>query len=321
MKNIFYILLLLSCNIFSQPKFFVRQNDHTIHFGANLQGLTAADEIRMIRDSLGWDYIRDAVTLSAYTTGIDNGLQQRYDAGMHVIYNINWGAGTQPRDFPTGAALTTYANRLTTFLTFNWQFLVDGWVVIENEPYNGVFYNYTDHQPVMKVTDYINLLNVAIPIVHSFNLKVSDGATHLNYYDDIINPPVTGAAAKRGDSALTYYATMNLDLINYHFDSPSNMGTDAEMTPDIIKDYTAYGTGRTGINYLTNEWHQEPEGTSADWDSFAASVVNRTRQAHIPIAIVFGADGLGNGLPLVDNATLKLTSLGRAYRDAVTPPN
>lgn len=323
MKKVFYILLLISCGVNAQFRPFFRQTDNTIHFGANLQDLSAADEIRMVRDSLGFDYIRDAVTLSSYTTGIDNGLQERYNGKMHIIHNINWGAGSQPRDFPTGATLATYASKLTTYLTYNAQFLVDGVIVIENEPYNGHFYNYDDHAPFMQVSDYINELAVAIPIIHSFNLKVVDGCTHLNYYSDMITPPITSDAARRADTAMTYYSTMNLDWVNYHFNVPaSTLSTDSEMTPDIIKTLTDYGTGRTGRNYVSNEWHQEIGGTTQDENDLAASIVNRTRQAHISFAIVFGGSGVSDALPLVDNTTLTLTPLGRAYRDAVTPtPN
>ena len=318
MKKILYILLLFSCAATAQPRFF-RQSDNTVHFGANLQGLSTADEIIFVRDSLRFSYIRHSVTLSAYTTGINTGLQQMYNAGLHVILNINWGAGTQPRDFPTGATLTTFASKLTTFLSFNKQFLTDGIIVIENEPYNALFYNYNDHDPFMAVTDYINELDVAIPIIQALDLKVADGATHLNYYEDLVTLPVTNANAKRADTAFGYYAAMNLNWVNYHFAAVSNMGTNSSMTADLIRDYTTYGTGRTGHNYISNEWHQEADGTSSDWDSFAISIVNRTRQAHIRVALIFGGDGSSDGLELVDNILMKLTQLGITYRDAVIP--
>ncbi len=320
MKKVFFILfVLLSVSAISQPRFFVQQFDNSVHFGANLQGLSAQEEIVGVRDSLHYTWVRHAVSLSGYVSGIDNGLKQRIDGGLRVAMNINWAQGSAPRNFPNASQLSgTYTTKLTTFLEDNATLLKDCIVVIENEPYNGTFYNYDNSPPFMTVGDYINELNVAVAICRSHNVKVVDGATHFQLYHDIMNPPVTGNAARRDDTALTQYASVKMNWANYHFNVPfANMSDNSTMDPNIIDSLCTYGTGRMGHNYISNEWHQEDQGTPTDQNNLAASIVTRTRQAHVRVAIMFGGSGVSDALIIYDTNTLSLTALGRAYRDAV----
>src|SRR4051812_8898282 len=110
--------------------------------------------------------------------------------------------------------------------------------VIENEESNAGYYNGT-------ASEYINQLNTAIAIMHSYGIKVANGgitSTGLNYlvYQDLLSQGKTDSAAQFKTLAhvapnsmqtqerasfistlLQTYAQMDLDYVNFHWKGES----------------------------------------------------------------------------------------------------
>ncbi len=298
--------------------------DYKVKFGANLQGLNSSDESTAIKTFFNSNYIRASVlNLSSYAGGALTGLSGKYTAGMRIWANISWEGGSDAKLFPTD--LSTYENKLELFCTSNAVYLRDGGAVIENEPDNGVYWNFSTNAgaiaPFTTVSDYLAQLGVAVSVFHKHGVKVADGCVHLKAVKGVQAGGSLSAVEHRVDDLLTGYSSINIDYCNFHFttpDTPDITSSNTAMQNNIIKTLAGYMKTRTGRQAICNEWHQEAAGTNSDEDTLCASIVSELNKAHTHICLNFGGDGSSDALILVDTGTHALTHLGTAYASAIT---
>lgn len=336
MKNLLLkssiLLLLLPMLCAGQSKRHKHLHDQECHFGANLQGLNYTNETAAGKNLLKVKYLRDNVILTGsggYTNGtVEKGIQYKSNAGIRNIVNINWSGGgssgglkNHPKD------MVAYRAKLVNFMQNNAKYIYVA--VIENEPYNGHYFNYQGSQgatiPYTVVADYVEELRVATQVCHQFGVMVSDGASHVAYYGDIMNGFPMDDAAARANEAFDGYATIPLDFVNYHFNVPfGTLSNQSLLSPsDVLRSKLDYLRLRTKCPHvITNEWHQEEDGTTlTQQKALCKDIVRGIRESHTLIGILFSGDGHSGALTFVDATTNQLTELGIAFRDAIAVPS
>lgn len=344
-KILVFIAAIISIASFGQARF-VQQIDHTTHFGCNLQISPASAECDGV-DSLHQKYIRHTLNMSNYVAGSqDAGLETRYSRGFRILLNVEWGSsGAGGRTFPTGADLTTFRNKLGAYLrtasgSGYFYFQAIDVVVVENEPFNQNYYDYSK----TSVKAYLSEVEAAIDSCHRYGVKVSDGASHLAYYPSISNGNEgAGTPQRYADSAFRKYPNsynaIQLDYVNWHTNVPFSplSSNDSTMNPGYLAKWVDSLRSWTGhSNIINNEFHQEPEecgncspSTNRQQDLLCASLVTELRKCRLVITLNFGGDQDGatgctneiqnRAIQLVNNTpnNLQLCHLGTAYRDAV----
>lgn len=311
------VLAALISNVSAQSGFYL-QKDCSTHFGANLQGRSPTEEVDGIKNVLKMKWMRVEIDLSNYNSGVLGAIQTAFQNGIHVSANCNYGGAGGSKVFPTASQLPAYRTKLHTFLLSNAQFLVGSLVVIENEPLNTHFYDWTPTGT--SVHDYLAMLQIAVDSFRHYDIQITDGCTHLAYYGQLCNGNLGNITTRRADSVWNAARTMKLNFINYHFEAASiNAAPPNNLTaiqPGLIKTDGICAHDHTGHLFVTNEWHQENNGTAVQQDSMCVSIVTESRKAHVRYAINFSGDGGSQALPLVDPNTGVITHLGIAFRDA-----
>lgn len=321
MKNLFIAFLLL-INSFSFGQILSEQS--TL-MGGNFQGLNAEEESYACNTLMKCKYIRDQITISTFN-GSNDGIDIKHEAGLKILVNLNWEGGGSTNDHRLFAGNeTAYKNGLREVLDVYADMIEVA--VIENEPTNGRYFNFIgegtpddpNQPPYTTIADYLDMLEWAVDVCHEYNVKVSDGATHLEYYEEIMDPPINNSAAQRAADIIFGIRDrgINVDFVNFHFKTPSTyLENGSVMEPGRIKVIVDFMQETSGADVITNEWHLEP-GTPNE-ESLITSIVTEMRKAHVRYNLVFGGHGESDALVLVEpNGPVVLTSLGAAYRDAI----
>lgn len=285
--------------------------DNATHYGILLSGFNATDRVT-ISNTIGCKYLRDQVILADFD-GSDNALDTLIAAKKRLILNINadhtQGAPPEGKHFRTDESL--YRSQLSAVLDAYQPEVA----IIENEPTNGVYYNVLSMPVATAMQPYLNMLAWAIDECHKRNIKVADGCTHFEYYDDIMNPPTTNAGAQRAEYLLNGYASLDLDFQNFHFSIPSIL-TNGSGLVDInrFKNILKFAKSVSGKIPMVNEYTQ----TNND-PALTSSAVAELRRGHPRYIVPYSNDPLmtdGDGFPFA-NSDLSLTTIGLAYKAAI----
>ncbi len=251
-------------------------------FGALIAGTALTSEQKAaVLNSLNAKYGRVPIFLSSF--GGSNGLYNAYIAGgLEVILNINNQPVVDGIPNPYPIDMAAYAAGINSVLDV-YQPPV---VIIENEEQNEVYYSGTPEE-------YIAMLEVAIPLVHARALKVSNGGllyapvAALIYWEMIDLGQTTEAAAFLSSSVppsywdrftdpgshpdwvtyvnqfqtlIDYYATSDLDYVNFHVYEPANVTTadnGVSAITNAIPITAAWLRNKTGKQIITNEVGQK----------------------------------------------------------------
>lgn len=264
------------------------------------------------------------------------GYEKFYDAGLNVFPVFNWGAvnnggGQKPREFPQN--LTLYRSNLNKiFNTMKTNNELPDMVAIENEPTNELYYIIRNND----MSDYINELEVAIEVCHSFGVKVCDGALHpqglmyltwKNYDDKGMNDSADYVYDFLSNAAKNYirdpkandfdvymdkvnqliaaYTTMDLDYVNYHFFDPVSFdGTQMADHRGMVHHYNEI----TGKPVVTNAW-----AINSTSESYLSTVMNNIKDAGVQFAVYYNANDKNSKALTNSNGTL--TALGSSFKN------
>ena len=297
----------------------------------NVQG----DKKVTVANNLEVDYVRNSITVKDFTG--KSPMQEKYNQhGFKIVLNLNWDHvqsinGTKTAvAFPTN--MTDYKNKLQNVLNKYKPEIA----VIENEPYNDLYYK-------GPINDYFNELSAAISVCKQKGIKVADGGlnpqmvsilVYQNYVnkgqqkqaDDFGKRALTDAnlnAAKgkgskdinakidKTKSMINNYKKSDLDYVNLHWYEPIKTGIDQTISsPGVLKEIADYLRTATGKEVITNEFRETNEKTT-----LIKSMVNAFKSANFKYAIDFSGEGQSGAVSLTNGTTLKPN--GKAYRDAI----
>lgn len=304
------------------------------NFGALILGDFTNDEHAEIAKNLNAKYVRTTIAMkrwkgkyAPYETYIDNGIK--------VVLNVNYTSNNSQTAFPKD--LTGYREKFNS-ITDKYQPPV---IVVENEEINP---NY--HKGPM--TDYINMLKVALDVCHRKGIKVANGGIYgpqlevLTYrylqtkdqkradsfadncmeksqVKDAENPGRNEDIEKKVsqlDTLLNFYP--NLDYINVHLYEPFDPDVKDKSivntaTPVVVADIREYLIARTGRPVITNETGQR-HNNNPDLVTSMLQVYDRLK---FPYAIWYSGTGQGGCRPLHNLTTGALYINGIAYSNFV----
>lgn len=287
--------------------------DNSVKYGVLFSGFNPSDRILLL-NSVGCKYMRDQVILSEFD-GSSANLDIDIAARKRILLNCNWSANeTAPpegKEFPTDE--TEYKDKLNELLDAYGDYIEI--LVIENEPVNAGYYNLDKPTIADAMQPYLDELSWAIEECHKRNIKVADGATHFQYYLDIISPPITNLGAQRTDYLLNGYIDLDLDFQNFHFNAPSNLSNSSGViTPELFKTIMNYCKERIGKQLITNEYYQ-----SNNNPNLTISMIREFRKGKPSYMIAYSNDPEmldGNAFPFATD-TLALTAIGTAFKNNI----
>jgi hypothetical protein len=302
-------------------------------FGVLVNGtMTTTDKIA-IANSLGVNYVRNAITLEDWTGS--STAYEKFRAKFQVVLNLNWGhAGSGSVLFPTN--LPVYASKVNSVLT---KYPDPALVVIENEETQNSYHD-------GPMSDYIAMLDTAVDIVHGKGLKVTDGGIHPQgvcywVYQDYLDRSLPDSALwwknetfsggmlgglanplasinfywRQIDTLLNAFTTIDLDYVNLHIYEPLNgEGDGVNVTGNSIKIMDDYIFARTGKHCVTNESGQHNLS-----DTLVTNMLTAFCNAGYAFAIWFDGDGLPAQALNESNGTLR--DNGIAFRTFVNRYN
>lgn len=305
-------------------------------FGALINGVGGITAQLAVLDALNVEYTRDAIVLQTWS-GNNNHYRKLIEAGYKVALNLNWGGPVDgPVPFPT--TLTTYLAKIASVLdTFSGGYAPE-FVVLENEETNRTYHSGT-------MEDYLAMLEAAIPVVHSYGLKVTNGGIHSQgvcywVWRDLVdngapgeaeawmaltfNAAMENAALNPGsnaeldeywakiDTLLTGYTTLDIDWVNLHLYEPLNgIGDGLVTVPTAFERMRDYVFNRTGKQVITNESGQENEDAG-----LCTSMMQAFVDGSYEYCIWFSGDGDGGARALNEQTSpYELRLNGVAFRD------
>ena len=188
------------------------------------------------------------MTLSMDTwNGSNASLEALQNAGYKVLLNVYWkkirntdGSKT-PQPYPTGSELETYRSRLNDILT-KYKPAV---LLVENEELVLKFHS-------GDISDYLNMLKVAVEVAHSKGVKVSDGGItnpqiSLLIYDYLISQNQRDEASRFGKSAMSARVLKFAQSHNMN----SDMGKKLEQAQKLLQ-----GLRNIDIDYVNLHWYE-----------------------------------------------------------------
>lgn len=300
------------------------------NFGALILGDFTNDEHVQIAKNLNAKYVRATITMNKwdgrnvpYETYIGNGIK--------VVLNVNYTSNDFQTAFPK--KLISYRQKFIS-ITDMYQPPV---IVVENEEIN-------PHYHSGPMTDYINMLRVALEVCHQKGIKVTNGGIYgpqlevLTYRylqtkdqkradsfaDNCMEKSQVKDAQKPGrnkdlerkvsqlDTLLNFYP--NLDYINVHLYEPFDPDvTDKSKvnaaTPVVVADIREYLIARTGKPVITNETGQRYNSNP----HLVTSMLQVYDNLRFPYAIWYSGTGEGGCRPLHSLTTGALYLNGIAY--------
>ncbi|QEC69055.1 hypothetical protein FRZ67_17700 [Panacibacter ginsenosidivorans] len=272
------------------------------NFGALISGSTTINDEITICQKLGVKYVRYAIILKDFT-GVDKGYEKWVNAGYKVLLNLNYDNVTSntgkrsPVPFPTD--MVQYRSLLTKVLD-KYQPEI---AVIENEPCTDQFHS-------GPIEDYITELKTAVDVCNKRGIAVADGGLHVDYVELVMS----GWASKTANSLETQkliaaYKTMNLTYVNTHVASPFNSNQNVYPVGTLEND-ADYLRTQTGKPVICNEYNQNSTSTT-----LMTGTVGGFKAGNYKYVITRSGSGTDGGASL--NQGTSLTSLGKAYRDAI----
>jgi hypothetical protein len=300
------------------------------NFGALILGDFTNDEHVQIAKNLNAKYVRTTIAIdnwkgryAPYETYIENGIK--------VVLNVNCTSNDVQTAFPKN--LIGY-RQIFFSITNTYQPPV---IVVENEEIN-------PHYHSGPMTDYINMLRVALDVCHRKGIKVTNGGIYgpqlevLTYrylqtkdqkradsfaencmekseVKDAQNPGRDEDLEKKVsqlDTLLNFYP--NLDYINVHLYEPFDPDVVAKSkvntaTPVVVADIREYLIARTGKPVITNETGQRHNNNPA----LVTSMLQVYDRLKFPYAIWYSGTGEGGCKPLHNLTTGALYLNGIAY--------
>lgn len=304
-------------------------------FGCMINGNFDNDKRDSIAESLNVTYVRSSITMTDWI-GRSASYESYVKNGLKVILNVNYAYTSLDSSIsaPFPKDMVTYRQTFES-ITNMYQPEV---IVVENEEINK-----TTHSG--PITDYLNMLKVALSVCHPKSIKVTNGGIYgpalkiLTYRylqtkgqaraDSFSNNCMTKGQVKAAqtinynpdlekdvrqmDTLLTFYP--NLDYVNIHAYEPFDPDvTDASKvttaTPVVLADFKEYLIWRTGKPVMTNETGQRNNTNP----SLVTSMLGKYDQLDFPYAIWFsGEDGKAGAMPLYDLGTGILYPNGAAF--------
>lgn len=277
--------------------------DHSsdVNFGGNWQGMKKEDTVTL-QEAAGVTYVRASVTLPNFN-GKSGELDYNDEHGQKYLLNVSAEEKDKfARDIPK------FQERLTSLLdVYKPEVLV-----VENEPATLAFYD-------DDLDNYIAELKAAIEVAKKYNVKVSDGALHVECIQAMMAGMVKqGTVCDRQQYLLDQYAKIpDLNYITLHFYvGGDGLGNGKDGFPKgVLQDVSDYIKDYTGHNVISNEWHVED-----DSQILMDSLISEFRKTNdnnnqFKYSIMYSGDGTDKSLPFNKLATLN--KLGGYFRDAI----
>lgn len=275
-------------------------------FGCLANGNFTVDKRTAVALSLNAPYVRNTISMDTWT-GSSGPYDNYVNAGLKVVLNVTSTQQTgRPVAFPKD--MNGYRNSFNA-ITNTYEPEV---IVVENEEINKNYHS-------GPVTDYIQMLQVALDVCHSKGIKVTNGGiygTQLeiltyrylvtkgqsradSFANGCMSPYQVNAAktpnsnakleadVRQLDTLLNFYS--NLDYINIHpyealdpdLTTVAMRASVTSATPVVIADMQEYLIQRTGKTVMTNETGQR-DNTSA---ALVTSMLNLYDKLDFPYAI------------------------------------
>jgi hypothetical protein len=175
--------------------------------------------------------------------------------------------------------------------------------VIENEPCTDKFHS-------GPIENYITELRTAVDVCNKRGIKVADGGLHVDYVELVMSGLVNKTPnAQETKKLIAAYKTMNLTYVNTHVASPFNSNPNVYPAGTLEND-ADYLRTQTGKPVICNEYNQGNTSTT-----LMTGTVGGFKNGHFKYVIARSGSGSDNGASL--NSGTSLTTLGRAYRDAI----
>lgn len=311
----------------------------TTEFGVMFADVSSAQDKLNILKQLHVKTTRMTLSIDTWT-GSNAALEALQNAGYKVLLNVYWkkirnADGTKtPQNYPTGSELETYRSKLNDILTkYKPEVLL-----VENEELVLKFH-------AGDISDYLNMLKVAVEVAHSKGVKVSDGGItnpqiSLLIYDYLVSQNQRDEADSFGNAAMNARVlkfakshdmssdmgqklsqaqklvqglrTIDIDFVNLHWYEPlSEKGTTnlsdntGAVTPGALSHAVDFLTKFIGKPVILGECGQV--NTNA---SLTTSMLQEISATGVPYAIWLSSD---NGTTKALNSGLSLLPTGNAF--------
>lgn len=218
----------------------------TTQFGVMFADISSAQDKLDILKQLHVKTTRMTLSMDTWT-GSNPALEALQNAGYKVLLNVYWkkirnadGSKT-PQTYPTGSDLETYRSKLNDILTkYKPEVLL-----VENEELVLKFH-------AGDISDYLNMLKVAVDVAHSHGVKVSDGGItnpqiSLLIYDYLVNQNQRDEADRFGNAA------MNARVLKFakNHNMTSDMGQKLSQAQKLVQ-----GLRTIDIDYVNLHWYE-----------------------------------------------------------------
>ena len=265
-SGIIVLSLIFSCrkseNIPASQPTTPRYPTDTTQFGAMFADISSAQDKINILTQLHVKTTRMTLSMDTWN-GQNTNLEILQNAGYKVLLNVYWKKINEdsiktPQPFPTGTELDIYRSKMNEILTkYKPEILL-----VENEELVLKFHS-------GDISDYLNMLKVAVEVAHSKGIKVSDGGItnpqiSLLVYNYLLNQ-------NKVDEANQYAnATMNAQVYAFahNQDTSSDLGKKLLQAQKLVA-----GLPGTNIDYVNLHWYEQM-GSSASSSSTTNAVTN-----------------------------------------------
>jgi len=307
-------------------------NTGNTKFGSSINGgFTSAKSVSIAKD-LNAKYVRGKIIMSQWK-GKSWQYENYENNGIHVVLNVNY---NDNNNSPFPKDMENYRKKFNSIIN-KYQPEV---IVVENEEIN-------PHYHEGPMSNYIQMLKVALDVCHSKNIKVANGGIYGPQLEVLTYRYLQTKGQKRADSfanhcmetyqvkaakqpnsnkdiefkvrqldtLLKFYH--NLDYVNVHLYEPFNPNVKPSSvnsaTPVVVADIQEYIKSRTGRPVMTNETGQR-NNTSA---SLVSSMMKKYDQLHFPYVVWYNGDGTADAEALYNLNTGLLYNNGVAFSNYI----
>ncbi|HRH60096.1 MAG TPA: hypothetical protein PL045_05970, partial [Chitinophagaceae bacterium] len=262
-----------------------------------------------------------------------------YNAGYKILITLNTssvqdeGGEQTAQPFPTD--LNLFETQLRSMLNSLQNKKPYGFFV-GREPTNLVY----NSGPM---SDYVNMLEVAIRVLHEYGYPVGDGGLHpqgltwftykdfvargmmeeaeavkelfksnaIQYLNNPNSQPAFAAYLNRVKELLDAYKTLNLDWVNVHIHDPASYGSGGTVANEIAA-FINYYRDYTGKPVVSNAF-----SVSVDDADLLEGMLNQVKDSQMKLAIYFSGNTDVDKALTEDDGTLN--DLGIVFRDFIYP--
>ncbi|MFZ1800337.1 MAG: hypothetical protein WAU24_10785 [Chitinophagaceae bacterium] len=236
----------------------------TTQFGVMFSDGSSAQDKLNILQQLHVKTTRMTMSIETWN-GSNAALEALQNAGYKVLLNVYWkkirnADGTKtPQNYPTGSELDTYRSKLNDILTkYKPEVLL-----VENEELVLKFH-------AGDISDYLNMLKVAVEVAHSKGVKVSDGGItnpqiSLLVYDYLIQQNQRDEATRFGNAA------MNARVLKFaqNHNMNSDLGQKLSQAQKLVE-----GLRNIDIDYVNLHWYVRSAGNGSGNNSMTTNAVS-----------------------------------------------